>query len=178
MPVPNFSPGEILTAGAMDSIGLWLVKSVTIGTGVSSVAVTGAFSDDYDNYRILVSGGAGSANAYLAFTLTGGSNVYDSNLLYSTYGGGGAAAAGTSNGASWPFSGSVQASDGINMVLEIQQPFLAKYTMFSAPIDNFELAGHAAGRHKSSTSFTGFTITPASGTLTGGTVSVYGYRKA
>jgi hypothetical protein len=175
---PDFTAGAVLTAAQMDAVGLWLVKSQTIGTGVASVVVDDAFSADYDNYRILVSGGAGSASAYLAFTLTGGSNVYDSNFLYSTYGGGGASAAGTSSGSSWPFSGSAQAGEGINMVLEIQQPFLEKYTMFSAPLDNFELAGHSAGRHRDATSFTGFTITPASGTLTGGTISVYGYRKA
>ena len=174
---PTFSSGAVLTAAQMNSVGLWLVKTQTIGTAVSSVAVTSAFSSDYQNYRIIISGGVGSAAAaYMTFALTGGTSVYDQNLLYGTYAGGAASNAGVVNGASWTYAGTAQNTAGLNMVLELQQPYLAQFTMFSAPIDNFELAGHAAGRHRASTSFTGFTVAPASGTLTGGTIAVYGYK--
>jgi hypothetical protein len=40
---------------------LTLIKTQTIGTAVSSVTVTGAFSTTYDNYKIIVSGGVASA---------------------------------------------------------------------------------------------------------------------
>jgi hypothetical protein len=38
---PDFSSGAVLTAAQMNSVGLWLVKTQTVGTAVSSVAVTG-----------------------------------------------------------------------------------------------------------------------------------------
>jgi hypothetical protein len=52
MPVPDFSPGEVLTAGAMDSIGLWKVATGSLsGTATNFV---GCFTDDYRNYRIVI----------------------------------------------------------------------------------------------------------------------------
>ena len=184
--LPTYSAGQILTSDDMNDVstlgnyqGLFWIKSQTIGSAVSSVAVTSAFSSDFDNYRIIIIGGASSAAAtYLTFALTGGTSVYDQSFLYGTYAGAAPANAGVVSGASWSYAGTGQSTAGLNMVLEIQQPFLTRFTMFSAPIDNFELAGHSAGRHRSTTSFTGFTIAPASGTLTGGTIRVYGYRNS
>lgn len=173
---PTFSSGAVLTAAQMNSVGLWLVKTQTVGTAVSSVTVSSAFSADYDNYRVIVTGGSSSANAYLRFALTGGSSVYDQNLLYGTYAAGAATNTGSVNGSNWPYTGYAESTAGLNMVLELQQPYASKYTMFSAPVSNFELGAAAAGRHKASTSFTGFTISPSTGTLTGGTIYVYGYK--
>jgi hypothetical protein len=54
MPVPDFSPGEVLTASAMDSIGLWRVASGPLsGTATNFV---GCFTSDYTNYRIVIDG--------------------------------------------------------------------------------------------------------------------------
>jgi hypothetical protein len=54
MPVPDFSPGEVLTAAAMDSIGLWKVGSVTAGSS-SAIVLDNIFTSNYDNYRIVFS---------------------------------------------------------------------------------------------------------------------------
>jgi hypothetical protein len=54
MPVPDFSPGEVLTAAAMDSIGLWLVGSGSLSLTTSATNVTGVFSSTYKNYRVLL----------------------------------------------------------------------------------------------------------------------------
>ena len=54
MTYPVFATGDVLNASDMNAVGLWLVKTQTIGSGVGSVAVTGAFSADYDNYKIIV----------------------------------------------------------------------------------------------------------------------------
>ena len=43
--------------------GLTLVKAQTIGTTVSSVTVTDAFSATFDNYKIIISDGVGSTNS-------------------------------------------------------------------------------------------------------------------
>jgi hypothetical protein len=54
MPVPDFSPGEVLTAAAMDSIGLWKITSATATTG-NAFDLTGIFSSTYDAYKIVLS---------------------------------------------------------------------------------------------------------------------------
>ena len=54
MPVPDFSPGEVLTAAAMDSIGLWKIGSGTLSLTTSVTNVTGVFSSTYRNYRVLL----------------------------------------------------------------------------------------------------------------------------
>jgi hypothetical protein len=62
MPVPDFSPGEIWTAGAADSIGLWLIGEGTINndTGINFDDV---FSSSYANYRITVNATNGASGA-------------------------------------------------------------------------------------------------------------------
>jgi hypothetical protein len=54
MPVPDFSPGEVLTAAAMDSIGLWLVTTATV-SAQTTLTVDNCFTSDYANYRIVIS---------------------------------------------------------------------------------------------------------------------------
>ena len=62
--LPTYTAGEILTSADMNDVstlgnyqGLFHIKTQTIGTAVSSVTVTGAFSSDFDNYLITVTGG-------------------------------------------------------------------------------------------------------------------------
>jgi hypothetical protein len=53
MPVPDFSPGEVLTAAAMDSIGLWLIGSGSLSLTTTPTNVASVFSSTYRNYRVL-----------------------------------------------------------------------------------------------------------------------------
>ena len=177
MPVPDFSPGEVLTAAAMDSIGLWLVKSQTIGNGVSSVAVTGAFSTDYDNYKIIVSGGVGSTIQNLALqlgaTVTG---YYGGQMSVTTSGV--LAGVGMNNTSSWTLAG-ISSSNSNYLNAELLNPFLTKPTTLSSSRNDDRTAGSygtTAGFLDNSTSYTGFTLI-VGGTMTGGTIRVYGYRK-
>ena len=59
---PVFSAGAVLTAAQMNAVGLWEIKTQTIGTGVASFEVTGAFSSDYDNYKIVINSMDASVN--------------------------------------------------------------------------------------------------------------------
>jgi hypothetical protein len=53
MPVPDFSPGEVLTAAAMDSIGLWKISSTTFNN-TASATIDNVFSATYTNYKLVV----------------------------------------------------------------------------------------------------------------------------
>jgi hypothetical protein len=175
MPVPDFSPGEVLTAAAMDSIGLWLVKTQTVGTGVSSVTVSNAFSADFDAYKIILSGGVASTASYLRLALDGATTSYKFNLIYGDFGTSTVFIETSASQSFFNYAGS-GTTQGLYMNAELVNPFLAKNTQFSAPIATALVSGNTVGVHPVTTSYSGLVITTSSGTLTGGTIRVYGYR--
>jgi hypothetical protein len=178
MTFPNFVAGEVLRAQDMNAVGLWLVKTQTIGAGVTSVPVTGCFSADYDNYKIMISGGAASANN-TEINLQMGSNTvnYFSSMIYFSWNSSGNALA---FGATFNVMKYMGAGDTSNLYLnvDVQSPFLSKRTLASSlsGIDDAR-GGWSQSLLKDNTSYTGFTIVATGGTLTGGTISVYGYKK-
>jgi hypothetical protein len=154
--------------------GLQLVKKQTIGTGVSSVVVTGAYSATYDAYKIIISGGVASTNVDLAIINTGSTASYQYSFSFLNYTTTAVSNGSSNSAASIPLIG--HGSTGtLRANVEVNNPFLAKPTIFSASIAGTFSAGNINGLHNVSTSYTGFTITPSSGTLTGGTIYVYGY---
>jgi hypothetical protein len=155
--------------------GLRLIKKQTIGSGVSSVNVTSAFSATYEAYKIVITGGTGSVNgADLQFKLGSSTTGYYYVLVYSLYTGGSVASALGNNAANMALVGEIY-TDGLSMNMEVNNPFLAKNTTVSAGLQRDTIAGRFEGVHKVATSYTDFTIIPQSGTLTGGTIYVYGY---
>lgn len=176
MTFPVFTAGDVLTAADMNAVGLWLVKTQTIGTAVSSVAVTNAFSSTYDNYIILLSGGASSAGSSLRLQLGAAATAYYAGYVQVTLAT--AAVAGTADNNATIFSTvGVGDVDGLSMSVTVISPNLAKHTW----IHGMGQVGNAvtrtfSGKQASNTQFTGFTISPNTGTLTGGTIRVYGYR--
>jgi hypothetical protein len=159
--------------------GLVYVTSATIGSGVSSVAVSSCFSSTYDNYRIIISGVTGTVNNdtfLLAMTGSSGS-TYKSTSFYLVYNSasfnGVAFATSTSFRIGWTNN-----TNDMNYALDLLQPFAAKPTFFKCDGANSTIVFQNGGEDTSSSSCTGFTLTPSSGTLTGGVITVYGYRKA
>jgi hypothetical protein len=178
MPVPDFSPGEVLTAAAMDSIGLWLVKTVTIGTTVASVPVTDAFSANFDNYLITVSGGVSSVSAdNLGLQMGSTTTGYRSTITGTNVGSTASNAYDNNTNTRWIWAGAINVQ-GVNARIELTNPFLALNTFMQTQMMRTGANGHwvSFGTLENSTSYTGFTIQPASGTLTGGFIRVYGYR--
>ena len=173
---PTFSVGATLTAAQMNAVGLWLVKSQTVGTGVSSVTVTGAFSTDYDNYRIIYSGGVGSVTANLALRLGSATTSYYGFGVYGTFGSTAVLGINDNNAARFGYVGGCDTS-GATMIADLRMPFASVATYISAPIDTGTSFGTYSGRYFPTTSFTDFTMFPDSGTITGGTIRVYGFRK-
>ena len=158
--------------------GLTLIKTQTIGTAVTSVNVTSAFSATYDNYKIIISGGAGSANNWITLKLGATVTGYYWAISAYTYANG-AASVGAGNQALFNRSG-YHTTNTIAANYELINPFNARETvlnyLFNQPTTNGE-GGIGAGYIANNTSYTDFTIAPTSGTLTGGTIYVYGYNK-
>jgi len=160
--------------------GLTLIKSQVIGTAVSSVNVTGAFSATYQNYKILVSGGVGSALALCGMKLGATTSGYYMGQSATNYAGSAALGA-VSNGAIFTRM-SVVSTTSLAMDFEVQNPFASTYTFVrSTYFDNTITTGAggvSVGFVDNTTSYSDFTIVPASGTLTGGTIRVYGYKNS
>lgn len=157
--------------------GLRLVKKQTVGTAVSSVTVTSAFSATYVNYKIVMIGGSGSALTTLGLKLGAANTNYYSIVNYANYPSPTVpASAGDNNQSQWNYAG--YASSGFSqMSFDLLAPFLSgSHTILAnACWTAATVAGSANGVHQTLASYTDFTITPATGTLTGGTIYVYGY---
>jgi len=163
-----------ITAG----VGLVPILTQTIGTAVSSVVVSNAFSAAYDNYKITVSGGVGSAVGNLGLRLGATTTGYYAGLVATTYSSATIDLASNNNSSSFTFAGRTT-TDSLWASLELSAPFLSKNTFVSAAAQNAATGGSAgamAGYLNNTTSYTDFTLTPASGTITGGTIRVYGYK--
>jgi hypothetical protein len=175
MTYPVFASGDVLNASDMNAVGLWLVKTQAVGTGVSSVAVTGAFSSDYDNYKVVYSG-ATSTGAEIRLQLGSATSLYFNTLLYGlSYAAPTPQGIGTNSAAIWSYVGWGETTFA-NVDCDLYSPFLTKHTTFRAPFMGDQNTGHNSGIHKSATSFTGFSLVSAVGTFQGGTIRVYGYR--
>jgi hypothetical protein len=156
--------------------GLQLVKKQTVGSAVTSVAVTSAFSATYENYLIVYSNGTASgANLGLQLQLGSTTSNYSYALNYALYSTGVAASLGSNAGSNFPYAGATNAN-GANILATIEQPFLSKNTFVSNTYRDDTAGGNNNGVLKNTTSYTGFTIFVAGGgNITGGTIYVYGY---
>jgi len=167
------------TVGPAAAAGLELITAQNIGTAVSSVAVTNCFSATYDTYRVIISGGGVSNNdAELRLQLGSLTTLYYSGQFGTDFTSGAFAGRGINNAANFSFAGFVNTAS-IKLNVDIVDPFLASRTFISS-FNNFIFANNAfamlVGEQRSSTSCTGFSVFPSSGTLTGGTIRVYGYK--
>ena len=164
---------------AVGNSGLTLIKTETIGSAVASVTVTGAFSSTYENYLITLNGGVASTSNVLFFTLGSTVTGYYQNIVYMNYNSNTVNGQGQSNGANWAgFYGSV---NNLNGKAELYGPNLAKNTTMNGAGARAVAGGESSsgqGYLADTTQYTSFTFTPNVGTLTGGTIRVYGYANS
>jgi hypothetical protein len=176
--VYNNTDWVVLSTGRANPSGIDLVKTQTIGTAVSSVVVSGAFSSTYDNYKIVLSGGAGTVNNNIEMKLGSTATGYYGAFVRYNYGG--SSGISTDNNATSFSRFGYMNTNGMMAVCELLGPNLAKNTFLScgaayASTDNG--AGSYNGFLNNTTQYTDFTFFPPSGTMTGGTIYVYGYVK-
>ena len=168
---------QLFTALGGDYPGLRLVKTQTIGTGVSSVSVTDAFSATYENYRIIMNVDTASAQSDVQFSLNGITSGYYSSLIYVTHGTTTVLGASQSNAAFIQWLGGTTAANSY-LDCNILRPNVAKPKVVNGYFLQQTTTGAAGplnGWINSTVQATGFTIAPQTGTLTGGTIYVYGY---
>lgn len=160
---------------------LVLISTTTIGTTVASVTVSSAFSATYDAYKIIITGGAGSTvNIGLGLQLGSTTTGYYNGMAGTQYSTGTAFNSSDNNASSFSSIGAAN-PEGIQSELSILNPFAAKFTSINGSFALSSVANISRsfnGYVNNTTSYTAFTLTTSSGTLTGGTVRVYGYTNS
>jgi hypothetical protein len=157
--------------------GLTLINTTSF-SGVASQSVNDVFSATYDNYRLVFNYfGSVGTTARLKWRVAGADNssnlYYSQGLLSSTSSVTGAADGPVTTG---HILGQHVTVRSMLSTYDVGNPFASLNTQFlglRAKDGEFELKLAA---YDGATSFTGFTIIPASGTITG-SVSVYAYAK-
>ena len=161
---------------AASASGFTLISATTIGTTVSSVAVTGAFSSTYENYMIIVNGGVSSAGIAAMYMQLGATTAgYYSGGSYTPYSSGVVTGQSVNNGAQ--FYAGIVTTNTLSATIFMSNPNLAKTTTFStltAAANTIGAGEQYGGFLNNTTQYTGFTIFPSTGTITGGTIRVYG----
>lgn len=182
MTYPVFATGDVLPASDMNAIGLWLVKSQTIGSGVSSVTVTSCFNANYDNYLISFSNMTASAAGVLYGKLCVGStpqtNGWYGNTFYIANGAAGGLSNATISNASFFELGSITPTSGFKNAgtCNLQAPFLTTQSRSQYSNADDYYFRFSGVQLSNTTSYDGLQISPSAGTITGGTIRVYGYR--
>ena len=184
MAIKTFTTGEVLTASDTNTYlansGLVYITSATIGSAVSSVTVSNCFTSTYNGYLVTVHGGTSSVadeNVTLQFTVGGTASTtgYYGFAVYGVYGSI-LQSQTPSNATNMQYAGGL---DGrVIMQLQIFNPAVATSTSLAGPFIRQILSGTVSYLHRVNTAYDGFKIAPGSGTLTGGTITVYGYRNA
>ena len=151
---------------------------VTVGSTVSVVTVTDAFSSSYDNYRIVMYGSQSSSGTDLRFALGNSAtgSAYYGSYYYDAYTGGGTGTARQSNATFAYIGGIASTNNEQSLSFDIFRPQLAQRTSLHGQAYGNGYSFWFSFTNASTTQFTSFSISNTGGTITGGTIRVYGYR--
>jgi hypothetical protein len=190
--------GQLLAADSGETTGLkWTTPasggltllSTTTFSAVASQSVNDVFSATYTNYKIIVNAKSSSANAVIFSFRFRVSGADDSTSNYRAVGIGrraGSTTVSIDNPGTSTTLLELPALSGVHenlLQFEISNPFSAKTKGLTGT--NFGVGGDGStgngvyvfgGGFFTTTSFTGFSLIPGSGTMTG-SISVYGYNE-
>jgi hypothetical protein len=167
------TPTSVTTTGGSATVSSTGTVSFT---SASAISLNDVFSSNYTNYRLLITHSQGDAN-YLGFRLrVSGSDASGSNYSRQfTRGINTAIQANADNNTTFHVIGS-GATSVASINADIFRPFETERTKIISMGFYTGFVVTMGGDHSLSTSYTGFTLFPETGTMTG-TISVYGYRK-
>ena len=149
-------------------------------SGASSVSLNDVFSTTYQNYRIIITGiGTVNQDFGMRLRVNNSDDSTASSYVYQYINGTSTTVSALRNTTNLWYVGIIGSTLKSQLELTLAYPFEASPTNFycsSASGESSAFIRLSGGTHNQSTSYTGFTIFPASGTMTG-EVSVYGYTK-
>lgn len=157
--------------------GLTFIKSQTIGSGVTSVTVTDAFSSTFDNYYILLTGTTPSVSSYFTMSFSSGhTSGYYGRYKSENY-------LGTVDNQNRNNAGNLYVGFASNVLgassasVTVCSPYISgsrKSFFGNAGIGpGLSIYG---GETLNNAAYSAFYMTVTAGTMTGGTIRVYGYN--
>lgn len=180
----NYSLGQRPTVAEFNTFAanpaLQYITQVNINAVTTTVS--NVFSSTYNNYRLEWSGVFCSNNASTCplISFTGGAGTAHFDGIKTTDQTG-ANTFNSQNGTGYwitAYAGGTTAINGSTITQDIYNPFNTVDTTYTSKFSFNQGGGFAGGIVKSSTSYTGFTITGLFATNVTGTLRIYGYRKA
>jgi hypothetical protein len=166
---------KVIPTGATNGV-VTADGDVTINSAVSSVTVSGAFSAIFDNYLIVISGGTASVNGGIALQLSNSTgSTYFVAGTYGNYGINSGLAYNPTAATKWDNTLVGGTTTYLGSVF-LSSPFASRATTGYTETSSQTTFHKFSLLDTSTNSSTGFTFTPFAGTLTGGTIRVYGYR--
>jgi hypothetical protein len=183
MAIKTFTTGEVLTAADTNTYlanaGLVFVKSVTIGSGVSSIPVTNAYPTDYDTFRIVINAQSSTGNQSIFYRHvdSGGTDNSGSYLRAGYFMSSAALSAVFDSQSEWEV-GRTTDGQAASCTFDVMFPNTARWAQTSTQVRGNTVALNFGQQHGSATAFPSFRIFFSGGaTVTGGSITVYGYRK-
>ena len=181
MPVPDFSPGEVLTAAAMDQVGLWKIASASATSG-SSLSIDNCFTSTYATYLILLEDvrtttaqgwnfrlRASGTDAVAAYYDVRRGYIYTSDTPQISR---------INNGANAQLA-CISDTNSASVVIYVNQAQKARVTNFTSKGNDSRTGGYglfdSGGILNNTTQYDGFTVYHA-GTTSNINATVYGYR--
>jgi hypothetical protein len=151
---------------------------VTIGSAVSSVTVSGAFNSTFENYFIKVSGGAATGNLFMTLRLGATTSEYYAIGTQQDFNSSTISAINSFNAANFTLA-VICTANALSGQIFLDMPQLAKTT-----VARYQGTGTTTGYVRTdiqgfvnnTTQYTSFTLTTNTGTVTGGTIRIYGYK--
>ena len=187
MAIPYPASTDLVKDGATDmqdlaeevdtKTGLVFIKAQTVGTAVGSVTVTNAFNTNFKHYRIMYTGGSSSVQTDIYFRLGASLTGFYCTGIWQGWGAGAVNTTGLSNSNVWVVGVIDPAGNLVDMT--VRNPFTTLRTTFSGTFSSAaatRIGGMMNGMHNVTASYTDFTFYPAAGTITGGTIQVWGFN--
>jgi hypothetical protein len=183
MAVKTFTTGEVLTAADTNTYlnngGLVYITQANVGTGVASVTVNSCFSSTYDNYKILIYGTNASPAGNLTLQLSGiTGSVYSLGGTFFVYGSATITGYGPAATTTWNAIAPGFTANGSAVSMDLFGPNNAAYKHLFVQGSSTSSYYSFGGVCASTTQATGFVLSSNVTSISGGTIYVYGYRKA
>lgn len=151
--------------------------TINLGSGNTSVTVT-AFTSLYANYRIMTYGIIGAGAGALRISLgTGSTTGHYTIMTFQSFGSTTVQGTNRDNQTYFEWAGTATTT-GSQMICELRSPQLPTNTYGNAMFSDATNIGAPLYRFNATTQFTQFTLSCDTnvGTMTGGSIVVYGYR--
>ena len=185
MAIKTFTTGEVLTAADTNTYlansGLVFVKQTSVGSGATVVDVTSCFSSTYDNYLISFNGITCSTNNSVNFALLSGSTPTSAGWygteFYVSPGSTTWSGQLSATNAGVVYCSAASSASGLGAIFNLQSPNVAQNTRLQYQVADSTFFRNGYAYHNANTQYDGMRVSPSGGTWTGGSVTVYGYRK-